>query len=260
MANYIRCKKLSLILRMFSLFSSKKHMADLSFIGADMHSHLLPGIDDGLQKMEDTISFIKQLHRLGYQKLICTPHIFSGVHPNSPSTILPVLDSVIEILLNREIPVNIEAAAEYMIDHEFAQTIKNGDRLLTFGDNYILIEMSYVAASPYLNQVIFDLKLAGLQPVIAHPERYSFYHPQFNQYEELKDRGCLFQVNLLSLSGYYGNQIKNVAIKLLKNKMIDFVGTDMHHQNHLQTTLKFAQDKKLYKLLENAPLLNKTLL
>lgn len=244
---------------MFSIFSSK-HTADLSFIGADMHSHLLPGIDDGLQKIDDTILFIKQLHRLGYQKLICTPHIFSGVHPNSPATILPVLNSVKEILHNREIPVNIEAAAEYMVDHEFAQSIKNGDQLLTFGDNYILIEMSYVAASSYLHQVIFDLKLAGLQPVIAHPERYSYYHVQFHNYEELKDRGCLFQVNLLSLCGYYGNPIKKVAEKLLKNKMIDFVGTDMHHQNHLQTTKKFAEDKKLYRLLENASLLNKTLL
>lgn len=99
-----------------------------------------------------------------------------------------------------------------------------------------------------------------MQPVIAHPERYSYYHVQFHNYEELKDRGCLFQVNLLSLCGYYGNPIKKVAEKLLKNKMIDFVGTDMHHQNHLQTTKKFAEDKKLYRLLENASLLNKTLL
>ncbi len=245
---------------MFSFLSSSKSSPDLSFIGADMHSHLLPGIDDGLQKMEDTISFIKQLHTLGYQKLICTPHIFAGVHPNSPETILPVLASVREKLQQLEIPVSIEAAAEYMIDHEFEQAVQRGDQLLTFGDNYILIEMSYMAASPYLQKVIFELKLAGLQPILAHPERYSFYHPQFQQYQELKDRGCLFQINMLSLCGYYGKQVKNVAKKLLKNKMVEFVGTDMHHQNHLHVLQQFAKDKKLYGFLENAGLLNSTLL
>ena len=245
---------------MFSFFNSRKYSSNLSFLAADMHSHLLPGIDDGLQKMEDTIFFVKQLHDLGYSKLICTPHILSGVHPNSPETILPVLASVKERLKNLEIPVSIEAAAEYMIDHEFEQAVSRGDKLLTFGDNYILIEMSYMAASPYLHKVIFELKLAGLQPILAHPERYSYYHSQFQHYQELKDRGCLFQINLLSLSGYYGKQVKNIAKKLLKNKMVEFVGTDMHHQNHLHTVQQFAKDKKLYKLLENAPLLNNTLL
>ena len=244
---------------MFSFFNSRKHNADLSFISADMHSHLLPGLDDGLQKMEDTISFIKQLHSLGYEKLICTPHIFAGVHPNSPETILPVLESVREVLRNRDIRVTIEAAAEYMIDHEFGQAVSRGDQLLTFGDKYILIEMSYMAPSPYLNQVVFELKLAGYQPVLAHPERYSFYHRQFQQYEELKDRGCLFQINLLSLSGYYGKPVMKIAEKLLKNKMVEFVGTDMHHQNHLHVMQQFAKDKKLYTLLENAALLNNTL-
>ena len=119
--------------------------------------------------------------------------------------------------------------------------------------------MSYVAASHYLQQVIFDLKLAGLQPILAHPERYSYYHMEFDQYVELKDRGCLFQVNLLSLSGYYGGQVKKVAEKLFKLGMVEFVGTDMHHNNHLQVLKRFATEKKLYKILQDAPLLNKTL-
>jgi tyrosine-protein phosphatase YwqE len=245
---------------MLSFFTSRKHIADLSFIGVDMHSHLLPGLDDGLQKMEDTISFIKQLKALGYSKLICTPHIFAGVHPNSPETILPILESVREVLRNREIDVTIEAAAEYMIDHEFELAVSRGDQLLSFGDKYVLIEMSYMAASPYLQQVIFELKLAGYQPILAHPERYSFYHRDYQQYQELKDRGCLFQINLLSLCGYYGKPVKKIAEKLLKQKMVEFVGTDMHHQNHMHALQKFSKDKELYRLLENAGLHNNTLL
>lgn len=245
---------------MFSFFSNRKVSADLSFIGADMHSHLLPGLDDGLKKMSETIFFVKEMHALGYKKLICTPHILPGVHPNSPDTILPVLALVREALQQAQIPVVIEAAAEYMIDHEFAEQVKNKTKLLTFGNNYILVEMSYMAASPYLQQVFFDLKVEGLHPVLAHPERYSYYHSAFQQYVELKDRGFLFQLNLLSLSGYYGKPTKKIAEKLLKNEMIEFVGTDMHHLNHLHTLQQFATDKELYKLLKNVALLNKTLL
>jgi len=244
---------------MFSLFTNSKIIPDLSFIGVDMHSHLLPGIDDGLQKTEDTVSFMKELYQLGYKKFICTPHVMGGVHANSPGTILPVLSMVKDALKQNGIPVDIEAAAEYMIDHEFEQSIVKKDPLLIFAKKYILVEMSYVAASPFLNQVIFNLQLEGLQPVLAHPERYNYYHSKFSNYEKIKDRGCLFQVNILSLSGYYGKQVKAIAEKLLKAKMVEFVGTDMHHQNHLDAVKKFTSTKQCYHLLKDVALLNATL-
>jgi len=245
---------------MFGLFKSSKVKPDLSFIGVDMHSHLLPGLDDGLKTMDDTVAFVKELHALGYEKLICTPHILSDVHPNSPSTILPRLEEVRAALAENNVPVKIEAAAEYMIDHEFEQTIKRGDKLLTFGKNYILIEMSYLAASPNLDQVVFDLRVAGLQPIFAHPERYNYYHPKFEQYEKLKNMGCLLQVNLLSLSGYYGKPIKKIAEKLITEGMIDFIGTDMHHHNHLNATKHFVGHKDFYKLTKKMLLKNRMLL
>ena len=244
---------------MFSFFKKSSKEVDLSFIGTDMHSHLLPALDDGLQNMADAILFVKELKQLGYNKLITTPHILPGIYANSPETILPVLNNVKDALNNLEIEMPIDTAAEYMIDHEFEQSIKRGDKLLTFGDHYILIEMSYVAASPYLQQVIFDLKLLGLQPILAHPERYSYYHSNFNLYTELKERGCLMQLNILSLAGYYGVDVKKFAHKLLKKEMIEFVGTDMHHQHHLHTLQLFAKKNDLYKLLKDAPLLNSTL-
>jgi tyrosine-protein phosphatase YwqE len=245
---------------MFGLFKSSKVKPDLSFIGVDMHSHLLPGLDDGLKTIEDTVAYIKELYAMGYEKLICTPHILSDVHPNNPTTILPKLEEVRQALQAESVPVKIEAAAEYMIDHEFEQSIKRGDKLLTFGTNYILVEMSYLASSPNFDQVIFDLRVQGLQPIIAHPERYNYYHMQFNQYERMKDMGCLLQVNLLSLSGYYGKPIKKVAEKLIEANLISFIGTDMHHQNHLNATKAFVSHKDFYKLTKNMLLKNRMLL
>ncbi len=245
---------------MFGLFKSSKVNPDLSFLGVDMHSHLLPALDDGLQTMEETIFFIDELNKMGYEKLICTPHILSDVHPNSPQTILPRLAEVQQALKEKKIKVKVEAAAEYMVDHEFEQLIKRGEQLLTFGKNFILIEMSYLAPSPNLDQVIFDLRLAGLQPIIAHPERYNYYHHNFEAYKKMKDSGCWFQVNLLSLSGYYGKHIKKAGEKLISEGMIDLVGTDMHHMNHMNATKMFASHKDLYKILKDVPLKNRMFL
>src|SRR4051812_13218482 len=184
---------------MLSFFRSSKTEADLSFIGADMHSHLLPALDDGLKTMDETVRFIQQLHSLGYKKFICTPHIIADLHPNSPKTILPRLEEVRKVLKEKNIPVQIDAAAEYMVDIDFENSIKNGDQLLTVGDKHILIEMSYIASSPNIEQVIFELNMKGLKPIIAHPERYLFYHNDFEKYQRFIDLGAVLQVNLLSL-------------------------------------------------------------
>lgn len=245
---------------MFGLFKKNKIYPDLSFIGVDMHSHLLPGLDDGLKSLDETLAFIKELNTLGYEKLICTPHILSAVHPNTPQTILPRLKEVQNALIDNNIKVKLEAAAEYMVDHEFEQLIKSGNQLLTFGTNFILIEMSYLAPSPNLRQVIFDLRLAGLQPILAHPERYNYFHHQYQEYRRIKDAGCWFQVNMLSLAGYYGKHIKKIAEKLILDGMIDLIGTDMHHQNHLNATKKLITEKYFYKILKDVPLKNRIFL
>jgi len=243
----------------FSFFN-KKVTPDLSFLGADMHSHLLPGLDDGLQKIDQTVAFVKELHALGYQKLICTPHILTGVHDNSPETILPALARVREALAAYKIPVAVEAGAEYMIDDSFEELLKSNKPLLTFGKNNLLIEMSYVAASPNLFDAIFQLELRGIKPIFAHPERYSYYHQSFEQYEEIKNREIYFQVNLLSLSGYYGKEVKKTGEKLLERGMVEFIGTDMHHANHLQATKDFVSSKGFYDIVKHVPLLNSSLL
>lgn len=245
---------------MFSLFGSRKTEPDLSFIGADMHSHLLPGLDDGLQSIDQTVQFMRQLQQLGYQKFICTPHILSDVYPNSPDTILPKLELVRTALQENNIAVQVEAAAEYMVDIDFENYLQAGKPILTFGDNLVLIEMSYVAASNNIENVIFHLKLKGLQPVLAHPERYAYYIGNNEQFQRFIDLGCLLQINLLSLLGYYGEGAKTTAEQLLKKNMVSLVGTDMHHHNHLNALRKLAAKKSFYKLFEGIQLKNQSLI
>ncbi len=245
---------------MFSFFRTAKVTPDLSFIGADMHSHLLPGIDDGLKTLDETITFIAALQQLGYSKLICTPHIISDMYPNDADTIMPKLELVQQALQQKNINIKIEAAAEYMVDLEMEKNILAGKPLLTFGKNLILIEMSYMAPSPNMERVIFQLRLKGLQPVLAHPERYSYYHRDFKTYQRFIDMGCLLQVNLLSINGYYGKQIKQVAEKLITTGMVSLIGTDMHHQTHLDGLTELASNKNFYQLLQNVDIRNKALL
>lgn len=244
------------------LFKSGKAEPDLSFIAVDMHSHLLPGLDDGLKEVEKSVEFIKDLKTLGYQKLICTPHILSDLYPNSAKTILPKLDLVRKALKDAGVDMKMEAAAEYMIDHDFSQLVSSSKKedLLTIKGDYILVEMSYLQASPVFEQTIFDLRMLGLTPILAHPERYSYYHTQFEQYERFKELGCKLQVNLLSLSGGYGPQVKKTAEKLFKSELVDLVGTDMHHERHLHNLKELATRKEFYDLVKSAELLNKSLL
>ena len=245
---------------MFNIFK-KKHddSLNLSFLEVDMHSHLLPGLDDGLEVMEQTIAFAKEMKQLGYKKFICTPHILPDVHDNSPETILPRLEEVRKALKENEIDIEVDAAAEYMVGPELHETILKGGKLLTFGNNYILIEMSYAAPSQNIVQVIFDLKIKGYRPILAHPERYNYYLGNNEIYEDFIARGCLLQVNLLSLTGFYGKPVQKAAEYLVKHKLVSFIGTDMHHQGHLNMTKKIATSTNFHKMVKELDLKNKHL-
>ncbi len=245
---------------LFSFLKSTpaKIPADLSFIGVDMHSHLLPALDDGSQNIDDSIHFIRELHQLGYRKFICTPHIISDMYPNNKETIHPAYELVVEKLKEENINVEISYAAEFMVNSDFDKIIKDG-KLLTFGKNYVLIEMSYMAASPNIKEVIFSLIMKGLQPVLAHPERYSYYHNNYNGIQDFIDAGCLLQVNILSLSGMYGKEVKKMAEALIQDKMISFAGTDLHHDRHLAMMQDIATNPAIINQLKSLTLLNNEL-
>jgi len=217
-----------------------------SNLEVDLHSHLIPGIDDGAQDMEDSLELIQGLHDLGYRKLITTPHIMNDLYPNSPEVIRGGLRNVREALREAGIDVEIEAAAEYLLDEGFTQKLQAGN-LLTLPGKRVLVEMSFISAPPTLNDMLFQLQTKGYRPVMAHPERYLYYAQDFDHFRRLKELGCELQVNLLSLTGYYGKPEKKTAQRLLKEGLVDFLGTDLHHIRHLRFLSEHASaiDKAL---------------
>ena len=218
---------------MFSIFK-KKHPAvpvDLSFLKTDMHSHLLPGIDDGATDIANSIELKKGLEALGYQQFITTPHIMWDMYKNTPNTI----GSALEQLKQGPDQQNIRAAAEYFMDEHFDWMIETDQPLLTLSGNKVLVEFSFVSPPLNLKEQLFNLQIKGFQPVIAHPERYVFYAGDKAVYDELRNLGCLFQINLLSLTGYYGKLVHDLAHYLIARKYIDFLGTDLHHTRHLES-------------------------
>jgi tyrosine-protein phosphatase YwqE len=199
----------------------------------DIHSHLIFDIDDGAKNADDTLFLTKSLIDFGTEFIITTPHTIQFVWENSKDNILGKHKISQEVLTNNDINIDFKVASEYLIDESFVNRFKT-ETLLTLKDNYVLIEMSYINAPIQLYEIIFDLQVAGYKPLLAHPERYNFYYNNYAEYQKLKKAGCLFQLNLLSTVGYYGEQVFNVAKKLLSEGMYDFVGSDAHHQNHIK--------------------------
>ena len=199
----------------------------------DIHSHLLPGIDDGATCIEDTMNLVNGLEEIGFKKFITTPHIMSDIWKNTPALISEKLSSTISELKVPNIDNRLRAAAEYMIDSEFTNLFKKKS-LLTLKDNYVLVEISYLNPPIQLYDILFELQVGGYQPVLAHPERYNFYHNSLDEYKKLKNAGCLFQLNMLSTTGYYGERVAKAADLLLQNGLISFIGSDVHHNRHLE--------------------------
>ncbi|PKP11341.1 MAG: capsular biosynthesis protein [Bacteroidetes bacterium HGW-Bacteroidetes-4] len=243
------------------LFGKKDHLVpfDLSKLGCDIHSHLIPGIDDGSPSFKDSLELARGLVDLGYLKAITTPHVMSDFYRNSPETIQNGLIQLKQKIQQAEIPLNIEAAAEYYIDFEFMEKVESNS-LLTFGNNYLLVEFSFIEPPVNMNEVFFKLQTNGYRPVLAHPERYLYWHNNPKPLFELKDRDVLFQINLLSLMGNYGPQVAKAGELLIENKMVEWLGTDMHHANHLELLKNYQLKQSLVSKIEDLLLLNRTLL
>lgn len=238
--------------------SKTKTPADLSSLKTDIHSHFLPALDDGSKNMDETISLMREMEKMGYKKLICTPHIMSDYFKNSPETILPVLEKVKTAIAAEGIKLELSAAAEYYVDFDFERKLKE-EKLLTFGKNYLLFEISYLHPPENLNHVIFNMITQGYKPVMAHPERYNFWHSKFNMYEEMIEKGVLLQLNINSLTGYYSIETKRTAEKMIEKGMISFIGTDCHHTGHISLLGKVVYEKSLHQLLQSGKLLNANL-
>lgn len=238
-------------------FLRKKHTlaTDYSGILTDIHAHLIPGIDDGPKEMEESLQLIRELETLGYRRLTATPHVMSDYYPNSRDFILESHQKLVAAVKKAGIGVEVGVAAEYYMDSQFLSVIEN-DQVLPLPGNQVLIEMSFVSPPPNLYHFIFRLQTKNYQPVLAHPERYLFLKKNFSEYERLKEYGVRFQLNLLSLTGHYGTPVADMAWKLLKNKMVDYLGTDVHHLRHVEILKEALQDKRIAQTVAEYGFLN----
>lgn len=219
---------------MLSWFQKKSYLVDSLGGFVDIHNHILPGIDDGAETVETSIALVKGFGEMGIQRFIATPHILNPLYPNTPETIAAAHQELGRGLMEHGLTqVSVEAAAEHMIDDTFEELLEGG-QVMPMRKAFLLVEMSYLQPSLNFDQAITAITRKGLTPILAHPERYAYLHAQPEKYREYRQQGILFQLNLLSLDGYYGRDVQKMAWKLIEEGLIDFVASDAHGQRHLE--------------------------
>ncbi|SDE55865.1 Tyrosine-protein phosphatase YwqE [Mucilaginibacter pineti] len=245
---------------MFGFFTKKREKREITFnyesLMVDMHSHVLPGIDDGAQTPEESIVLVRKMIALGIKKIIATPHIMIDYYKNTPETIGNALEILKAELKKENIDIPVEAAAEHYFDETFEARVNEG-KLMTMGDNYALFEFSFINKPPNAIPVIQRMNDLGYKPILAHPERYPYM--DLEQYKNLHGWGCNFQMNSIALTGYYGKDAKRLAEEMVDNNLIDFISSDMHHPKHAQAFEDALRTTYMEKLLFDYPLKNKML-
>jgi protein-tyrosine phosphatase len=247
------------MLRLFSKSKPKGQRFDFSILNADMHSHLLPGIDDGAEDMENSLELIRGMRSLGYKKLITTPHVMWDMYKNSHEIIREKLKLVQDAVKEAGIDVEIHAAAEYFLDEHVEELLQTKEPLLAVSGNMVLTEFSMAFPAYNIKDILFEMQMQGYQPIVAHPERYIYLERNKDFYTELRDIGCLFQLNLLSLAGGYGRSVNELAQYLLKNDFYNLIGTDLHHSGHLEGLQRFEMPASLKKLIDDGKIINNQL-
>lgn len=251
---------------MWSLFKknrkpedSREVVRDFSFLGSDMHSHLIAGVDDGAPTLEESLNLVRGLKELGYSKLITTPHVIGEFYPNTKEKLQEGHRQLQRFLADNHIRIPVELAAEYFLDNYFlAEVLPHG--LLSFGDNYVLVEVSMAGWPRNIDDILFNIQSLGYKPILAHPERYVF-EDKAETFLRLKERGIKMQLNLLSVTGYYNKIIKVNADNYLKAGLYDFCGSDTHHARHVAKIGNMRQDMQevLSRLYSYEGFLNRTL-
>ncbi len=242
---------------MFSIFKPRTK-PKASPLVTDIHSHLLPMLDDGVKSFEEAASLIRQFADLGYSKLITTPHSDSDTYRNETSAIVGRHSELMNYLQEQSISLSVQAAAEYYLDEVLLHKLVSDVPLLTFGEKYLLFETNFLSEPLQLKEFIFSAATRGYKPVMAHPERYQYMVNNFEKVEDLKGRGVLFQVNIPAILGAYSRPVQKLAIQLIDRGWVDFLGSDCHNQNHMDL-LKRAHKNRYFEKALALPLLNRTL-
>lgn len=244
---------------MFNLFKHNRDASEELFFKTDMHCHLVPGIDDGQQDATSAADLVAHERRWGITKILCTPHITQDTFENTPEIIAAAFTQLQNAVTEAGIEIGLDYSAEHRLDSFFLEQLKAG-AIRPFPNAYLLVENSFVQEAWDLDRMLFDLKLQGYKPILAHPERYSYYFDKRERYSRLHEAGTLFQVNLLSLAGHYGKDVKRMAEYLVEKDMVDFIGTDMHNHRHCEAIESYigSRDFRRHRDALQGRLLNDT--
>lgn len=235
---------------MFQFFTRKKYLADYLGNFVDIHNHILPGIDDGAQDLEESMALIRGFGELGISQFVATPHILPPLYPNTPESIRGAHGLLMDHLMDHQLThVAIEPAAEHMIDDSFEDRLEKG-AFMPLRQKYLLVEMSYLQPPLNFEEAILQIAQKGLSPILAHPERYGFLHERYGQYRRYAEKGVLLQLNLLSLGSYYGHGVQKTAYRLLEDGLVDLVASDAHNVRHLEALKSISMRESQLRLIE----------
>jgi protein-tyrosine phosphatase len=242
----------------FDWVRKKDTSKNVSALEVDIHSHLLPGLDDGVQSYEESEDVILHFQQMGYRKLITSPHVMSDTYKNTTERIQARLAKLKAFLIDREIDMEIQAAAEYYLDEQVFKMVDENQKMLTFGNNYLLFETNFLNEPFNMKEFIFLATTRGYKPVLAHPERYLYLQNNIDKAQDLLDRGVLFQINISSITGFYSKIVQTTAQKLIDRGWVHLLGSDCHHLQHARLVAE-AQHMKYFQKALALPLLNNTL-
>ncbi len=240
------------------LFNRKGHVEAKLPYSTELHCHVIPDVDDGSSSLKESIEICKRLKALGVNKILATPHCTESTFENTVETIKPQFDSLVEGLSSSGVDLELHFSFEYRMDDNFINIFKN-KQIKPLPGNYVLVENSFIQPSWNLENLLYELKVQGYRPILAHPERYAYYLSDKSVYTKLYEQGTLFQVNFLSFAGFYGKNVQRAALWMLDKGYVDFVGTDCHNLTQLQAIEDFLKSKAYQKMKDKFELMNDTL-
>jgi len=216
----------------------------------DIHSHILFDVDDGSRDIEESIELLKKMHEIGFNNVILTPHYIDGSEYCSGNKEKKLKFKMIQKELEEQnIDINICLGNEIFINNNIYELIKDGEIHTLNNTRYILVELPFHNQIMNLEDVIYELKIKGLIPIIAHPERYSYFQDNYKEVDRLRNEGFLFQGNYASILGYYGKESQKLLKYMLKNGYIDYFGTDIHRTTKTYVIDNFKKiEKQIIKI------------
>lgn len=228
------------------LFNRKKEQVKL-FYQTDVHCHILPGVDHGSQSIEQSLEMLRAEMAMGINRVILTSHVTAITFENTRESLTAAFKKLQQAVDAEGLDIQLFLSAEYRMDEYFDKEY-NAEHLLFMPGNHILLENSFQQELLNLDDLLFDMQVKGYKTILAHPERYTYYSRRRKRYDQLHNAGARFQVNILSFTGYFGEEARDSALWFAHNGMIDYLGTDMHNLKHAHIIMDYLNTKEWRKL------------